>query len=116
MKITILRWTARLLGTFMFLFFAFMFFADLFGVDESPRKVALSAIDIIHLSLMWISVIGLMISWKKELIGALITIIAFITQGIISPRLFEISLLYLPSLNAILFIVIWWLSRKEEVQ
>ena len=115
MALILLRWTARILGTLFFLFFAFMFFADLFGSNnDSPKNHSISIEDIAMLSLMWTSVIGLMLSWKWELIGACITLLSFIVQALVNSRVLQIHILYLPSLVAILFVMVWYKGKKER--
>jgi hypothetical protein len=73
----------------------------------------LSTNDILQLSAMEISIIGLGLAWKWELIGGIIALAAFIALVVINPTVINPSLLYIVPITAILFIVLWAISRKN---
>ena len=110
-SIKIFRWTLRVLSAIFIIFFLFMFIGE--TLDSANP---LSTNSIIQLSLMGIGLIGLGLAWKWELIGGIIALVAFVGLAIINPETLHFSLLLLYPATAILFIVLWALSRNEIVK
>jgi len=71
--ITILRWIARFLGIFLFLFF--IWFAIQIG---SPDLTMMSEQEIKLFSANFIMLAGLVVVWKFEFIGSLLLILGYI--------------------------------------
>ncbi len=99
--ISIIRWLARFLGVFLFLFFAW--FAIEFGIDDpnlmSPQLVKLFYT---HMAMM----IALVVVWRFELLGGIILVVGYSYFSIINhtfwtnpiyPIFFFIGLLHLLS-------------------
>lgn len=59
---------------------------------------------------------GLGLSWKWELIGALISLVGFIGVGILNPDVMKMPMMYLFPLTAILFLICWWLSKSQSTK
>ncbi|RXQ91474.1 hypothetical protein EO244_12030 [Ancylomarina salipaludis] len=97
----IFRWLARLLGIFLFLFFAW--FAIEFGIDDpSKMNPHLMKLFYSHMLMMF----ALVLVWRFELLGGLILIVAYSYFSIINhtfwtnpiyPIFFLIGLLHLLS-------------------
>ena len=115
MQITIkvLRWTARISSILLISFFMFFFIADLFEAIGRTTSEPMKSKDIINLSLMGIMFIGLLLAWKKEFAGGLITVLSFIVNASINHQIiFWVMLIY--PLTGMLFMIVWWLNNRLE--
>ena len=112
--ITILRWILRVLSSIIILFFLFMFIGQTFSVEKPGEH--LSTNEIIQLSVNGIGLIGLGLAWKWELIGGIIALVAFIVLAIINPIVLKGPLLFIWPIIAILFIVLWAISRNTTIK
>ncbi len=116
--IKVLRWIAKIWGIII------VFVIIMIAVTHDPYATeSLKGIEAFYLGLYAFSALGLLIAWKWELIGALISIVGMLTQAIsISIEkgfAFYIKGIVLVELvfiiPAILFIVCWkFSSRKRE--
>ncbi|MDE5421935.1 hypothetical protein L3073_06920 [Ancylomarina sp. DW003] len=98
---SIIRWLARFLGVFLFLFFAW--FAIEFGIDDpSCMSPQLLKLFYTHIIMMF----ALIVVWRFELFGGLVLVIAYTYFSIINhtfwtnpiyPIFFFIGLLHLIS-------------------
>jgi hypothetical protein len=111
----ILRWTARLSGGVIAAIFIFIFFNYLFTGSQNSLNKPISNFDAVQLSLMWLSAIGLLISWKWEFPGGLITLAAYTIHAVIKPDIIQFPYLFVP-LIAILFILSWLIERKKSLR
>jgi len=98
---SIIRWLARFLGVFLFLFFAW--FAIEFGIDD-PHKMSPQLIKLFscHMIMMF----ALILVWRFELLGGLILVFAYSYFSIVNhtfwtnpiyPIFFFIGILHLIS-------------------
>ena len=115
-SIKIFRWTLRTLSGIFILFFLFMFIGETFFPPESLNAEPMSAYSIFQLSAMGIGLIGLGLAWKWELTGGIIALAAFIGLAVINPDTLHFHLLYLYPAVAVLFIVLWAISRNAIVK
>ncbi len=106
-SIKIFRWTLRVLSGIFILFFLVMFIGE--TLDSTNP---LSTNSIIQLSLGGIGLIGLGLAWKWELTGGIIALAAYFVLAIVNPDTLQFSLLLLYPATAILFIVLWAISRN----
>jgi hypothetical protein len=113
--IKILRWIARIWGVIIALVVVMI------AVTPDPYAVGPpSGIEIFYLSLYAVSALGLLVAWKWELIGALISIVAMLTQAISGSiregfafmKIVSVELVFF--IPAVLFIVCWTLSRRKR--
>ena len=111
--IKILRWILRVLSGIIILFLLFMFIGENFG-SESGDPLTTNAI--IQLSVTAIGLIGLGLAWKWELPGGIIALVAFIVLAIINPVILKAPLMYIWPIIAILFIVLWAISKNARVK
>ncbi|MFT5749234.1 MAG: hypothetical protein ACI93S_000487 [Ancylomarina sp.] len=98
---SIIRWLARFLGVFLFLFFAW--FAIEFGIDDPTRmNPQLVKLFYTHMLMMF----ALIVVWRFELLGGLILVVGYSYFSIINhtfwtnpiyPIFFFIGLLHLIS-------------------
>ena len=108
-----LRWILRGLSGLIIVFSLFMFIGESL---DSPSSEPRSANSILQLSITGIGLIGLGLAWKWELTGGIIALAAFVGLAIINPSTLQPSLLLLYPFTAILFIVLWAISRNTTVK
>lgn len=70
---SVIRWGARILSALILLFWGFFLVAHLAG-DEGRSSRPLTTSDYISLTAMGISIAGLGVAWKWEIIGAAVTL------------------------------------------
>ncbi len=105
--VKVVRWVARVLGALLVLLFLFFFMAE---EVFSPRSEPFSTLINVQLVLVVIQIIGLVVAWKWELAGGLMTLAAAVPLGIINLRTLT-TLWGLVPFVAILFLLCWWFSR-----
>ncbi len=109
---TILRWGARVLGGVIVLFWGFFLLAHLFGDAGSPSR-PLVWTDYLSLGAIIVAVIGLAVAWKWELLGAVISLIAFGVVAAVNWRVAIFPGTLIP-ITALLFLASWWLHRSPQ--
>lgn len=112
-SIKTLRWTLRILSATLIVFFLLMFVGETFfqGGSFNPKSMGPDAI--LKVSIFGLSLIGLVLAWKWELMGAVIALAAYAVLLIIintEPVKFYFLLIY--PIIPILFIVLWAISRN----
>lgn len=112
-SIKIFRWIPRVLSCLIIVFSLFMFIGETLNSESGEP---MSANSILQLSVAGIGLIGLGLEWKWELIGGIIALVTFVVLAIINPIVLKASLLLIWPLTAILFIVLWALSRNTTVK
>jgi hypothetical protein len=108
---TVARWGARILSALILMFWSFFIAAHLVG-DEGRSTRPLTTSDYISLTTMIVSLAGLGVAWKWELIGAAMTIVAILIGAFANWR----SLAFpgaLIALAAGLFLLCWLMSRAR---
>ncbi len=110
--IKILRWILRVLSGLIIVFFLFMFIGETLFNPKPGKPMSIN--EIIQLSVNGIGLIGLGLAWKWELMGGIIALVAFIVLAIINPIILKGPLLFIWPIIAILFIVLWALSRFTD--
>lgn len=109
---TILRWSARVLGGVIVLFWGFFLLAHLFGEAGSSSRPLIWA-DYLSLGALIAAIISLAMAWKWELPGAIATLIAF---GIVAAVNWRVAIFpgTLIPITAFLFLASWWLHRSPQ--
>ena len=102
-----LRWVLRGFSGLIIAFLLLMF------IGETGESLTNNAI--LQLSITGIGLIGLALAWKWELIGGSIALLSFVVLAIINPIVLEVPLMFAWPLTAILFIVLWAISRNSTV-
>jgi hypothetical protein len=109
-----LRWVLRGLSGIIILFSLLMFIGETWFGENPGEPMSTNAI--LQLSVAGIGLIGLGLAWKWELIGGIIASTAFVVLAIINPSVLEASLLFIWPFTAVLFIMLWAISRKTTVK
>jgi len=108
-----LRWVLRGFSGFIIAFLLLMFIGETF-FGEVGEPLTNNAI--LQLSITGIALTGLGLAWKWELIGGIISLVSFVVLAIINPVVLEVPLMFAWPLTAILFIVLWAISRNNAVK
>lgn len=108
-----LRWLTRVLTILIIVFSIFMFL--MYQVfPESNEINPLSTKEIMGFCVVAIGFIGLLLAWKWELTGAIISLIAFFGLAIVFPKVLFPSPMYVWPGTAVLFILLWKRKRKRN--
>ena len=75
--VIMIRWSARVLSGLIVLFFGFFLVAHLIGDEGAPSR-PLTSNDYVILVTLVLSLAGLLLAWKREFTGAVITLIAIL--------------------------------------
>ena len=108
---TVVRRGARILSALILLFWSFFIVAHLVG-DEGRSSRPLMTRDYISLTTMVISLAGLGVAWKWELIGAALTLGAVLVGAVANWRTLVFPGALTP-LAASLFLLCWCMSRTR---
>lgn len=106
----VIRWSARLLSALILAFWGFLLIGHLLG-DAGRASRPLTPTDYVILSAMVLSLIGLVVAWKWELTGGLITLGAVSVNALINWRVLIFPGTLIP-IAAALFLLSWWLTRR----
>lgn len=108
---TVFRWSARIISILILLFWGFFLFAHLFGGDGGATR-PLNARDVIGLTTMLTSLAGLIVAWKWEFAGAMMTLIAMAIGAIVNWRVLMFPFVLVP-ITGVLFLASWWIRRAR---
>ena len=108
----VIRWSARLLSALILAFWGFLLVAHLLG-DAGRSSRPLTPLDYAILSAMVLSLIGLVMAWRWELTGALLTLGAVLVNGLINWRVLIFPGALVP-IAAALFLCSWCLTRRAR--
>lgn len=111
--VTPVRWTARLISGLIVLFFGFFLIAHLIGDQGRPSR-PLVWNDYVILATMVVSLVGLLLAWKWQFVGAAITLIAFIICAAINWMVLVSPVVLIP-ITAVIYLLSWWISRSAEL-
>ena len=111
--IKILRWVARILSVIIIAFFLFMFIGEMLDSLHSGKNGSLSNNAILQLTLFGIGIIGIIAAWIWELYGGLLSLVAFVVLAIINPVTIISPVIIYP-VNAILFMIVWWMKFRDR--
>lgn len=109
-----LRWILRGLSGLIIAFLLLMFIGETFFGENPGNPLTNNAI--LQLSVAGMGLIGLGLAWKWELSGGIISFAAFCALCIINPEVLNFSLLLIWPVTAILFIVLWFVSKTANTK
>jgi hypothetical protein len=104
-----LRWIARILG-FALLAFGLVFLIGHLVGDAGRANRPLGTSDYAGMLSMALAFLGLVVAWKRELIGALMTLVGTLILAAVNWRMLMSPLVLLP-IDAAIFLSAWWLSH-----
>ena len=110
--LNIILFSARFLGTITIVFLLYMTIGELIGSNEDKSRLTSSS-DIVSLLLFPIStIVGLLVAYKWEGTGGLITVLGMITLHILRPDLASNLLISAFAIPGLLYIIYAVWSKK----
>lgn len=109
-KIWLKVFSTLLVAFTIFMFIAYRLFPD------SREPAPLDTKTIIGLSVVGIGFIGLLLAWKWEFTGSIISLVAFVVSAVFFPMILLPTLLYIWPVTAVVFILLEIKNRKTEDQ
>ena len=110
-SIKISRIIARVLSVILVGFFLVMFIGESTYNAKGASSEPMTSNTILQLTLFGIGLLGLVLAWKWELIGGILSILAFIALFIVNPS--ALAIFMFPA-NAILFIFVGYQSKTLD--
>jgi len=108
-----LRIVARVMSALIVGFALIMFIGESMESAKRGTSGPMTFYTIIQLILFAIGLIGLVLAWKWESIGGIVSLLAFITIFIVNPAALLWPMFIFPA-NAILFIVVGYHDRLSD--
>jgi len=106
----IIRWIARISGSVYVLFLVMMFIGE--TLDSSGPLLPLPAKHVIGLLLMLVLIVGLVLAWRWELAGGLISVFSMLAFMLVMGEMaFGMLVLAIPG---VLFILTYFLAKAEK--
>ena len=112
--LTAIRWVARILAGLLAALVLVLVLCHAFSEEGLPNPLNQPlpvAIELFAMLTMWI---GLIVGWKYQGSGAILTIGGIMTFHIIEKRLWLMGAFPLFDLAGILFLLCWWLKWREN--
>lgn len=109
--VTPVRWSARILSSLIVLLFGFFLVAHLIGDQGGPSR-PLTWSDYVILVTLVISLMGLLLAWKRELAGAAITLVAIVVCASMNWKVLIFPGALMP-ITAVLYLLSWRMSRSS---
>lgn len=103
------KWVARVLSVMILLFYGFFIVGHLFGDEGQPSR-PLVFTDYLGLTALMVSLSGLAISWKWELVGGFISLSAALVLGLIDIHILSFPTTMIP-ITAAIFVISWFLGN-----
>lgn len=107
-----IRIVARVISAIIVVFALVMFIGESLEGAKKASPEPTTTYTIIQLALFGIGLFGLALAWKWELIGGIISLLAFITIFIVNPAALLWPMFIFPG-NAILFIYVAYRSKSS---
>ena len=111
--VTLVRWSARVLSSLIVLFYGFFLVAHLVGDEGRPSRPLIWN-DYVILATLVVSLLGLLMAWKWELVGAAITLFAILICAVANWQVLVFPGTLIP-ISALLFSLSWWMRRRTVV-
>jgi hypothetical protein len=105
------RWTVRILSLLFVAFYLLIFIGEALEGQSRPNSPPLSARAVVELTIISVSLLGLLLAWKWELAGGIVALAAFVLACLINRR---ILVFYPVAIAAILFLTCRWFSRPHR--
>jgi hypothetical protein len=109
-SIKILRIIARVISAIIVVFALLMFIGEELQSAKRGTSSPMTFNSFLQIAFFAIGLLGLILAWKRELIGGIISLFAFIMIFIINPDAMVLPMFIYPA-NAIIFIVVAYMSK-----
>lgn len=111
-SVTVVRWTARLLGGMILLFWGFFLAAHLLGDEGRPTR-PLTGVDYAIVASIVAALAGLAAAWRWEVAGALATLLAIAICAALNWKVLVFPGTLIP-VAALLFLTAWWIGHGRR--
>jgi hypothetical protein len=109
----LIRWSARLAGSAFAILWIVMFFTNCIASTEVAHAGKYMGYDKFRLTLIWISMIGIFISWINEFIGGLLILIPSLVLLAMHPGMIMSRMVLLPAFG-FMFLYSYWRGRPDN--
>ena len=106
--VIIIRWTSRIISIILVLFLILMFVGSFFDPKQSNTPSTHELISFVFFPVGLC--VGLLLAWKRELLGGIIAIISMIAFSLTISGTIGMIIFAAPG---VLFIICWYLSRAQ---
>lgn len=108
---TMIRWSARVLSAVILLFWGVFLVAHMIG-GEGQASRPLTSNDVLILGALTVSLLGLALAWRWELVGAALALVAIAICAFANWRVLIFPGALIP-VTAMLFVASWWVYRHR---
>jgi len=112
MLVNTIKWTARVLGTLVFLLISVIFVGEFSSIPNLSEQSLSVTIQFAAIFLMWA---GLILAWKWEGVGGFMIVGGFMLFWIVEQRIPRLNIAFLPLIiSGILYLVYWLYSIRAS--
>jgi hypothetical protein len=111
--VKVVRRIARILSLLLVLLT--LFFAIAEAVSEGSHPYGQPA-PIVNILVGVLMLAGMILAWRWEFAGGLLSLIGFIGVGIVNPDALTKPMMYIFAVPSVLFLVCWGVSRSHRLQ
>lgn len=105
-----IRWAVRILSLLFVAFYLYFFIGEALEGWGRPQNPPMATRAVVELTMIGVSLLGLLLVWRWELAGGMVALVAFVLACLINRGLLAF---YPIAIAAILFLTCWWLDRKR---
>ena len=106
-----IRWTVRILSLLFVAFYLYIFIGEALEGRSRPQNPPMATRAVVELTIIGVSLLGLLLAWRWELAGGIVALAAFVLACLINHKLL---VFYPVAIAAILFLTCWWFSRPHR--
>jgi ribose/xylose/arabinose/galactoside ABC-type transport system permease subunit len=106
-----IRWTVQILSLLFVAFYLYIFIGEALEGRSRPNNPPMATRAVVELTIVGVSLLGLLLAWKWELAGGTVALAAFVLACLINHRLL---VFYPVAIAAILFLACGWFSRPHR--
>jgi hypothetical protein len=92
-----------------------MFFTNCIASKEVSHTNKYIGFDKFELTLLWISILGLLFAWKNEIVGGLLILVPSLVLMAIRPPMIMSGIMLLPAFG-FMFLYCHWRSRTDNIE
>jgi hypothetical protein len=105
-----IRWIVRILSLLFVAFYLYIGIGESLEGRSRPQNPPMATRAVVELTIIGVSLLGLLLAWKWELAGGIVALAAFVLACLINHGLLAF---YPVAIAAFLFLTCWWLNRPH---
>ncbi len=105
-----LRWIVRIVGSLFAAFWFYFLIGEYLEGRTRPQNPPIAIGAVVELTIVSLSLVGLLVAWKWELAGGAVALAAFVLANVINPGFL---VLWPVAIAAVLFLTCWWFGRQH---